>query len=278
MAINVGSTVIKAITANNTDIYYVTIVQDGVTSDMWAKPVTITFSFPWTGYSSWSIQRTASREPTAVLNTTLASNTANSGLTDNANVTIDGYYGDTYTFINTKKSGWCYCGGKCLTNSGTLFSCGEDTFVFKETKVEKPVVTVTRSGADVIATITNPNPWECDIYALCWESEYKVVKDNWIGSDDITYKHGHLYYTSVLTTKSGIEAGKTFTATWTTNDGNHECTYAVVQVLLCPDGLKGLTRSETVEVTSGTENVANSSGGGSSSGSGFSGFGGTLAS
>ena len=146
---------------------------------VWARIVEIIFKMPWQMFSSWSIVRTNTREPSASLNTAVASNSLNSGLVNGGEVKISGYCGDTYKLTRTVITG--YSG---LVENGKTYSVGESNATFEETggaaiQLSKPTVSVTREGADVIATITNNNSYECHLYALCSESEYAVVDENW---------------------------------------------------------------------------------------------------
>lgn len=246
---------------------------------VWVRAMEVIFKLPWAKLLTWSIKRISAADDAAIED--VASNSTNTGLTDDAELKVSGYYGDTYQLVHKAPAGYS---GLIATN--TTFSLDADDYTnntktFRDTggtiiKLQAPVVTVSREGAKVIAKITNPNSITCHLSTTCEESEYKVVTESWLG-DSTEYKHGHLYYTGAQTTKKGIESGKTFTATWTSNESGHDCNYAVVSAYFY--GLEDTVyaKSDTTRVSNGTEQLSNSGSSGHS-GPAFIGFGGTLAS
>lgn len=276
-------TKIKIITCNkatNNSVWYVKVIQNGQTKKVWAKPITAIFKLAWDKFTSWSIKRTSSEDDDVSLDV-VASSSTNSLTTCGAELKIDGYYGDKYTLTRSAPNG--YSG---LIEDKHVFelspTADQDSFTFENTggtqiKLKAPDVSVTLSGANVIATITNPNSCICHLYTNCNESEYAEVTENWLGQESTTYKHGHLFSVSDLKTKKGIDPGKTFTATWKSNDSNYACNYAEVLAWLGPADDTVYLKSDTKTVTAGTEKVSNSGSSGHS-GPAFTGFGGTLAS
>lgn len=247
---------------------------------VWVRAMEIILKLPWVKLLKWSIKRISAADDASIAE--VASNTTNSGLSDDAELKISGYYGDTYQLTHSAPAG--YTG---LIASGTKFAIDQNDYdgntkTFQDTggtqiKLKAPDVSVTLSGANVIATITNPNSCICHLYTNCTESEYAEVTENWLGQESTTYKHGHLFSVSDLKTKKGIDSGKTFTATWKSNDSNYACNYAEVSAWLGPADDTVYLKSDTKTVTAGTEKVSNSGSSGHS-GPAFTGFGGTLAS
>lgn len=264
------SGITSVVTNTGTQINY---VKQG-SSYIWARPVTITISLPWTKFSSWSITRTSSYEPTASTGSVVASNSSNTLTTDGASLSINGYYGDKYTLTRTAKAGW-----SGLISNNHEFAT-DPTFAFADTggtsiKLPKPVVSVSRTGEYVKATITNNSEYTCIVNAYCGESQYGVYSSGFIGiGAGWKYYAAHGPDTMKTITKE-VKPGASLSGSWRTNADGNDCTYGSVSVYLTGTSGTGFTKSDTVTQTSGTRHSVENSGGGVVGG-GFTGFGGTL--
>lgn len=138
---------------------------------IWARPVTIKFKFPWTKFSSWSISRTSTCEPTAPTGSNVATSGSYNYLTDDSELSISGYYGDVYQLTRTVKAG--YAG--VIANNATFET--DPTFSFEDmsgyaTTLQPPTISNSLSGRTAQASVYNPNSCAVIIRVYLSDSQY----------------------------------------------------------------------------------------------------------